>query len=160
MPTEGELKQLISAALSRRQYSEAQRHLDIAVSAGYESLYGIQIQLWLADQWGPWPWVKIRSLLEQEAVRHPEAFWLLAKVIGQMGGDSSAVLLQGADAGSVQCALCLSVLRLLVRDVSGVFIDKDLSHETSKRIAARRVSDEGKEGIEAFLDKRPPSWGR
>ncbi|HAQ76079.1 MAG TPA: enoyl-CoA hydratase, partial [Hyphomonas sp.] len=26
--------------------------------------------------------------------------------------------------------------------------------------AARRVSDEGKEGIEAFLDKRPPSWGR
>ena len=50
--------------------------------------------------------------------------------------------------------------KALVRDVSGVFIDKDLSHETSKRIAARRVSDEGKEGIEAFLDKRPPSWGR
>ena len=50
--------------------------------------------------------------------------------------------------------------KALVRDVSGVFIDKDLSQETSKRIAARRVSDEGKEGIEAFLDKRPPSWGR
>ena len=50
--------------------------------------------------------------------------------------------------------------KALVRDVSGVFIDKDLSQETSKRIAARRVSDEGKEGIEAFLDKRPPLWAR
>ena len=50
--------------------------------------------------------------------------------------------------------------KALVRDVSGVFIDKDLSHDTSKRIAARRASEEGKEGIAAFLDKRPPSWGK
>lgn len=48
----------------------------------------------------------------------------------------------------------------LVRDVSGVFIEKDLSQETSRRMAARRVSDEGEEGIAAFLEKRPPSWGR
>lgn len=48
----------------------------------------------------------------------------------------------------------------LVRDVTGLVIDKDLGHTTSKRIAARRVSDEGREGIAAFLEKRPPSWGR
>ena len=50
--------------------------------------------------------------------------------------------------------------KALVRDVSGVFIDRELSQDTSKRIAARRVSDEGKEGIAAFLEKRPPSWGK
>lgn len=46
----------------------------------------------------------------------------------------------------------------LVRFVSGAIIDKDLSHDTAKRIAARRVSDEGKEGIAAFLDGRKPDW--
>ena len=48
----------------------------------------------------------------------------------------------------------------LVRDVTGLVIDRDLAHKTSKRIAARRTSDEGKEGIAAFLEKRRPSWGR
>jgi len=30
--------------------------------------------------------------------------------------------------------------------------------ETARRIAAHRTSDEGQEGLRAFLDKRPPSW--
>ncbi len=46
----------------------------------------------------------------------------------------------------------------LVHFVTGAVIDKDLSHETAKRIAARRVSDEGKEGIAAFLERRKPDW--
>ncbi len=46
----------------------------------------------------------------------------------------------------------------LVRDVTGQVIDKDLGHETAKRIAARRASAEGKEGIAAFLEKRLPGW--
>nr|WP_321512027.1 enoyl-CoA hydratase-related protein [uncultured Hyphomonas sp.] len=48
----------------------------------------------------------------------------------------------------------------LVADVTGQIIDRDLGHETAKRIAARRVSDEGKEGIAAFLEKRRPNWVR
>ncbi|MAN44848.1 MAG: enoyl-CoA hydratase/isomerase family protein [Alphaproteobacteria bacterium] len=48
----------------------------------------------------------------------------------------------------------------LVRDVAGVFIDREVSHETSRRIASRRASDEGKEGITAFLEKRKPDWNR
>ncbi|KCZ88878.1 enoyl-CoA hydratase-related protein [Hyphomonas johnsonii] len=47
----------------------------------------------------------------------------------------------------------------LVSDVTGEVIDKDLGHDTARRIAARRASDEGKEGIAAFLEKRKPSWG-
>ncbi|MEX1251991.1 MAG: enoyl-CoA hydratase-related protein [Hyphomonas sp.] len=46
----------------------------------------------------------------------------------------------------------------LVRDVAGRPIDREIGHKTAKRIAARRASAEGKEGIAAFLEKRPPSW--
>lgn len=46
----------------------------------------------------------------------------------------------------------------LVRDVSGRPIDTDLGRKTARRIAARRASEEGKEGVSAFLEKRPPSW--
>ena len=46
----------------------------------------------------------------------------------------------------------------LVRDVAGADIDADLLHETARRIAARRVSEEGREGVAAFLEKRKPRW--
>jgi methylglutaconyl-CoA hydratase len=31
---------------------------------------------------------------------------------------------------------------------------------TARRLAHRRVSDQGKEGLAAFLEKRKPSWAR
>lgn len=37
-------------------------------------------------------------------------------------------------------------------------IDDALAHETAKRIAARRASPEGREGLSAFLEKRQPHW--
>ena len=46
----------------------------------------------------------------------------------------------------------------LVFDVQGQAITPELIHETSKRIAAIRVSDEGQEGLGAFFDKRPAQW--
>ncbi len=46
----------------------------------------------------------------------------------------------------------------LVRDVTGGEIDTAMSHETARRIAARRASDEGREGLAAFLEKRKPNW--
>lgn len=48
----------------------------------------------------------------------------------------------------------------LVLDLAGVEIDQALSHETAKRIAARRASDEGREGLAAFLEKRKPNWSK
>ena len=48
----------------------------------------------------------------------------------------------------------------LVDEVSGEVISSDLSRETAKRIAARRASEEGQEGLAAFLEKRKPVWVR
>ena len=46
----------------------------------------------------------------------------------------------------------------LVRDVAGHTIDDSLAKETARRIAKRRTSAEGKEGLAAFLAKRKPEW--
>jgi methylglutaconyl-CoA hydratase len=48
--------------------------------------------------------------------------------------------------------------KALVRFVTGHKIDDALSKETAKRIALRRASKEGKEGLAAFLEKRKPEW--
>ncbi|WP_333590448.1 enoyl-CoA hydratase-related protein [Brevundimonas sp.] len=46
----------------------------------------------------------------------------------------------------------------LVHDVAGRRIDHGLMEDTAKRIARARVSDEGQEGVRAFLDKRKARW--
>ena len=46
----------------------------------------------------------------------------------------------------------------LVREVGGAVIDATLIADTAARIAAIRSSDQGREGVRAFLDKRKPSW--
>lgn len=46
----------------------------------------------------------------------------------------------------------------LVRDVAGHEIDSGLVARTVKSIADIRVSDEGREGIQSFLQKRKPGW--
>lgn len=46
----------------------------------------------------------------------------------------------------------------LVDDVAGRPIDAKLGEETARRIAARRVSAEGREGVAAFLERRRPAW--
>jgi methylglutaconyl-CoA hydratase len=48
--------------------------------------------------------------------------------------------------------------KTLVNDIEGAEIDHGVMEETAKRIAARRVSEEGREGVLAFLEKRKPGW--
>ena len=46
----------------------------------------------------------------------------------------------------------------LVQDVAGLPLDAPLRAETARRIADIRASDEGREGIQSFLNKRKPNW--
>jgi methylglutaconyl-CoA hydratase len=48
--------------------------------------------------------------------------------------------------------------KALVQDVAGRGIDDTLRAETARRIADIRASDEGREGIQSFLNKRDPAW--
>jgi methylglutaconyl-CoA hydratase len=48
--------------------------------------------------------------------------------------------------------------KALVKDVAGAPISAALRTETARRIADIRASDEGREGVQAFLHKRAPTW--
>ena len=48
--------------------------------------------------------------------------------------------------------------KALVRDVAGAPITAELRAETARRIADIRASDEGREGLASFLNKRAPAW--
>ena len=55
-------------------------------------------------------------------------------------------------------AAALSAAKRLVREVAGRPVDDALVADTAERIAAIRASDDGREGVRAFLDKRKPRW--
>jgi methylglutaconyl-CoA hydratase len=48
--------------------------------------------------------------------------------------------------------------KALVNDFVDQKIDRGLIDESAKRIARRRVSEEGQEGVRAFLARRKPAW--
>ena len=52
----------------------------------------------------------------------------------------------------------LRACKRLVQDVTNQPIDAALRAETARRIADIRASDEGKEGLQSFLQKRPAIW--
>jgi methylglutaconyl-CoA hydratase len=52
----------------------------------------------------------------------------------------------------------VAACKALVADVAGQRIDNALLHDTARKIAERRASEEGREGLAAFLEKRPPQW--
>jgi methylglutaconyl-CoA hydratase len=54
--------------------------------------------------------------------------------------------------------LATRACKQLVRDVSAVPMSQALRADTARRIADIRASDEGKEGLQSFLQKRPPAW--
>ncbi len=52
----------------------------------------------------------------------------------------------------------LAESKRLIRDVGAAAISPELAVDTAARIAALRASDEGREGIAAFLERRKPHW--
>jgi len=48
--------------------------------------------------------------------------------------------------------------KVLVREVVGQEVDDALLADTAERIAQIRASDQGREGVASFLEKRKPAW--
>ena len=48
--------------------------------------------------------------------------------------------------------------KTLVREVAGKPVDAALMADTAERIAQMRASEQGREGVAAFLEKRKPAW--
>jgi methylglutaconyl-CoA hydratase len=46
----------------------------------------------------------------------------------------------------------------LIEAIKGRPIDEDTLEDTAQRIARQRTTAEGRDGVAAFLDKRPPAW--
>ncbi|MCW5665693.1 MAG: enoyl-CoA hydratase/isomerase family protein [Piscinibacter sp.] len=54
--------------------------------------------------------------------------------------------------------MAVRACKRLVQDLAGRPIDDALRADTARRIADIRASDEGREGVQAFLAKRTPAW--
>jgi methylglutaconyl-CoA hydratase len=76
--------------------------------------------------------------------------------------DDAAGLEAAQDALIEEVAACapgaIGDAKALVNDFVAQKIDRGLIDETAKRIARRRVSEEGQEGVRAFLERRKPTW--
>ena len=62
------------------------------------------------------------------------------------------------DALLANSPLAVTACKELIRNVGSRPINKDVREHTIKAIAEIRVSDEGQEGLSAFLEKRPAAW--
>lgn len=54
----------------------------------------------------------------------------------------------------------MASVKALVAEVALSYLDDDLIADTAERIAETRASDEGREGLSAYLEKRKPNWIR
>ncbi len=67
--------------------------------------------------------------------------------------DLVAALLQNGPLAIAEC-------KQLIRRVASGPVDAAMIEDTAQHIARVRASAEGKEGVRAFLEKRPPAWQR
>jgi methylglutaconyl-CoA hydratase len=109
----------------------------------------------------------IRALGERAANRYcltAERFDAAAAYrMGLLHGVAPAAQLQD-EAEAVCRALCdngpqaVQASKRLVRDFAGQPLDAALIADSVERIATVRGSDDAREGVSAFLEKRPPAW--
>lgn len=103
--------------------------------------------------------------------RHARALFATGRVFGAAHAERIGLVDEVVPAGGLDAARdriakeimacapeAVAESKRLVDHVFGRHIDHGLMEDTARRIAARRVSSEGQEGVRAFLDRRKPSW--
>jgi methylglutaconyl-CoA hydratase len=79
-------------------------------------------------------------------------------LVHEVAGDLEAVARPILESLCANGPEAMADTKRLIRDVAGRELTPELRALTAGRIAARRASDEGREGMAAFLDKRKPNW--
>ncbi|WP_114969717.1 enoyl-CoA hydratase/isomerase family protein [Rhodoferax ferrireducens] len=96
----------------------------------------------------------------QSAERIPADKALAIGLINEVTPDDAldagiATLVEALMAGAPQAQ---QAAKQLIQAINGRPIDDAVIEETAQRIARQRATDEGKDGIASFLDKRTPAW--
>ena len=96
----------------------------------------------------------------QSAERIPAARALAIGLVNEVvpAAELDARVAELAEALIVGGPLAQQAAKDLIRAVAGRPIDDAVSEETAQRIARQRATDEAKDGIAAFLEKREPAW--
>lgn len=90
------------------------------------------------------------------SARRARRLGLLSEVVAEEDLDNTVAQIATSVLPNGPCAV--SDAKQLVDHVKNRSCDPQLMQETSDWIARVRVSDEGQEGLQAFFDKRRPSW--
>ena len=99
-----------------------------------------------------------RYFLTAERFKAPEALELgLIHAVVQDEPALDAQVQAWVDLLVANAPVALRECKQLIADVDGLDFDSAL-YLTTRRIAERRVSEEGQEGMQAFLGKRTPAW--
>lgn len=93
---------------------------------------------------------------EMFSARRARRLGLLSEVVTEDELDGAIDGLITALLGNGPAAM--SQAKTLISDIAGQPVNAQLMEETSQRIAGIRVSEEGQEGLSAFLEKRRPAW--
>jgi methylglutaconyl-CoA hydratase len=96
----------------------------------------------------------------QSAERIPAARALTLGLVNEVvpATELDACVAELAEALVVGAPLAQQAARDLIGAINARPIDDAVSEETAQRIARQRATDEAKDGIAAFLEKRQPAW--
>jgi methylglutaconyl-CoA hydratase len=92
------------------------------------------------------------------SVPHRPRPWALCTSCVHPGGTGCARGKRRFGPGGQRPCRAVRACKRLVRDVAARPLDDVLRAETARRIADIRASDEGREGVQSFLNKRKPNW--
>jgi methylglutaconyl-CoA hydratase len=84
-------------------------------------------------------------------------------LLHEVVADDEALLLRGQELATTLLKngpQAMAAAKDLIATIAGRSLDAGLIAETAGRIAERRTSAEGREGLSAFLEKRIPGWVR
>jgi methylglutaconyl-CoA hydratase len=76
-----------------------------------------------------------------------------APALDEAIGELTAALLGNGPQALAEC-------KRMIADYAGRALDEELLEDSAQRITRLRAGSEGREGMDAFLQRRPPGWVR